>query len=186
MRDGVVPDFTVAQNLLLVDNNKRAYSRLGFLRFRKIRRHCEDLISAFDVRTAGLDVPARTLSGGNMQKLIMARELSGHPSVLLVAQPTRGIDVASTRYIHARLIAQRDSGTAVMVISEDLDEIMTICDRVLVMCEGTIIGSADPRVSTREHIGMMMAGVRPTEATVGAVMIPDATTTTAAASSTPT
>jgi len=160
MRDGVVPDFTVAQNLLLVDSRSRNYSRFGFLRFRAIRRHCEQLISAFDVRTAGLDVPARTLSGGNMQKLIMARELSGHPKLLLVAQPTRGIDVAATRYIHERLIDQRDSGTAVLVISEDLDEIMTICDRVLVMYEGTIIGSADPRVSSREEIGMMMAGVR--------------------------
>jgi simple sugar transport system ATP-binding protein len=159
MRDGVVPDFTVEQNLLLVDNRSRAYSRFGFLRFRSIRRHCEELITAFDVRTAGLDVPARTLSGGNMQKLIMARELSGHPSMLLVAQPTRGIDVAATRYIHERLVDQRDSGTAVLVISEDLDEIMNICDRVLVMYEGAIIGSADPRVNSREEIGMMMAGV---------------------------
>jgi len=183
MRDGVVPDFTVAQNLLLVSNRNRSYSRFGFLRFRAIRRHCEELISAFDVRTAGLDVPARTLSGGNMQKLIMARELSGHPSLLLVAQPTRGIDVASTRYIHERLVAQRDSGTAVMVISEDLDEIMTICDRVLVMYEGTIIGSADPRVDTREEIGMMMAGVRSQDSSIGHDGAPPAAADSAAGGS---
>ena len=164
MRDGVVPDLTVAQNLLLVDSRNRSYSRLGFLRFHRIRQRCEQLVSEFDVRTAGLDVAARTLSGGNMQKLIMARELSGEPSVLLVAQPTRGIDVGSTRYIHERLIAQRDRGTAVLVISEDLDEIMTICDRVLVMYEGQIIGAADPHLNTREEIGMLMAGVRPHDA----------------------
>jgi len=160
MRDGVVPFFTVAQNLLLVENRSRDYSRLGFLRTRAIRRHCQELISAFDVRTPSLDTPARNLSGGNIQKLIMARELSGSPQVLLVAQPTRGIDVGATRYIHERLVVQRDDGTAVLIISEDLDEIMTICDRVLVMYEGTIIGSADPRVNTREEIGMLMAGVK--------------------------
>ena len=160
MRDGVVPAFTVAQNLLLVENRDRNYSRLGFLRTRAIRRHCQELIAAFDVRTPSLDTPARNLSGGNIQKLIMARELSGSPRVLLVAQPTRGIDVGATRYIHERLVVQRDNGTAVLIISEDLDEIMTICDRVLVMYEGTIIGAADPRVSTREEIGMLMAGVR--------------------------
>jgi simple sugar transport system ATP-binding protein len=160
MRDGVVPTFTVAQNLLLVENRNRSYSRLGFLRTRAIRRHCQELILAFDVRTPSLDTPAQNLSGGNIQKLIMARELSGSPRALLVAQPTRGIDVGATRYIHERLVAQRDSGTAVLIISEDLDEIMTICDRVLVMYEGAIIGSANPRVNTREEIGMLMAGVQ--------------------------
>jgi len=159
MRDGVVPDFTVAQNLLLVDNRDSRYSRLGFLRLGAIRRHCQELISAFDVRTPSLDTPARNLSGGNIQKLIMARELSCNPRVLLVAQPTRGIDVGATTYIHERLVADRDAGTAILIISEDLDEIMTICDRVLVMYEGKIIGSADPRLNSREEIGMLMAGV---------------------------
>jgi len=160
MRDGVVPDFTVAQNLLLVENRNRKYSRFGFLRPRAIRRHCQELVSAFDVRTPSLDTPARNLSGGNIQKLIMARELSGSPRVLLIAQPTRGIDVGATNYIHERLVAQRESGTAILIISEDLDEIMTICDRVLVMYEGAIIGEADPRVNSREEIGMLMAGAR--------------------------
>lgn len=159
MRDGVVPEFTVAQNILLVENRDRRYSRLGFLRRRAIRKHCQELVVEFDVRTPSLDTPARNLSGGNIQKLIMARELSGSPRVLLVAQPTRGIDVGATQYIHERLVAQRDNATACMIVSEDLDEIMTICDRVLVMYEGQIIGSADPRVNSREDIGMMMAGV---------------------------
>jgi simple sugar transport system ATP-binding protein len=161
MRDGVVADFSVAENLLLVDYGSRAFCRFGFLQTRAIRRHCDELVAAFNVKTPNLETPVRSLSGGNIQKLIMARELSGQPDVLLVAQPTRGIDVSASLYIHQRLVAQRDSGTATVIISEDLDEVMTISDRILVMYEGTIIGSADPRTATREEIGMMMAGVRP-------------------------
>jgi len=161
MRDGVVADFSVAENLLLVDYGSRAFCRFGFLRTRAIRRHCQELVVAFNVKTPSLETPVRSLSGGNIQKLIMARELSGRPEVLLVAQPTRGIDVSASMYIHQRLVAQRESGTATVIISEDLDEVMTFSDRVLVMYEGTIIGSADPRTATREEIGMMMAGVRP-------------------------
>ncbi|MGC9963073.1 MAG: ATP-binding cassette domain-containing protein, partial [Acidimicrobiales bacterium] len=160
MRDGIVPDFSVAENLLLVDNNSPTFSRFGFLRSRVIRRHCQELVDAFNVKTPSLDTPARNLSGGNIQKLIMARELSGRPQVLLVAQPTRGIDIGSAQYIHQRLVEQRDAGTAVLIISEDLDEVMSISDRILVMYEGRIIGSADPRTSTREAIGLMMAGVK--------------------------
>ncbi|MEO8571000.1 MAG: ABC transporter ATP-binding protein [Chloroflexota bacterium] len=160
MRDGVVADFSVGENLMLVDHGSRAYSRFGFLRTRAIRRHCQELVSAFNVKTPSLATPARSLSGGNIQKVIMARELSGIPQVLLVAQPTRGIDVSASRYIHERLIAQRDSGTAVLLISYDLDEVLALSDRVLIMYEGTIIGSADPRTASREEIGMMMAGVR--------------------------
>jgi general nucleoside transport system ATP-binding protein len=159
MRDGVVPDFTVAENLLLVDNDKRAFSRYGFLRARAIRQHCQELVDAFDIKTPGLNTPTRNLSGGNIQKLIMARELSGEPRVLLVAQPTRGIDIGAAQYIHARLVEQRDAGTAVLIISEDLDEVMSLSDRIVVMYEGRIIGTADPRTSTREAIGLMMAGV---------------------------
>jgi ABC-type uncharacterized transport system ATPase subunit len=161
MRDGVVADFSVGENLLLVDNGSPAYARFGFLRTRVIRRHCQELVEAFNVKTPSLETPARSLSGGNIQKLIMARELSAKPQVLLVAQPTRGIDVSASRYIHERLIAQRDSGTAVLIISYDLDEILALSDRVLVMYEGAIIGSADPRTASREEIGMMMAGIRP-------------------------
>ncbi|MGO9557612.1 MAG: ABC transporter ATP-binding protein [Acidimicrobiales bacterium] len=163
MRDGIVPDFTVAENLLLVDNHDPAFARLGFLRARAIRRHCQELVDDFAVKTPSLDTPARNLSGGNIQKLIMARELSGRPQALLVAQPTRGIDVGSAQYIHQRLVEQRDAGTAVLIISEDLDEVMSISDRILVMYEGKIIGSADPRSTTREAVGLMMAGVRAAE-----------------------
>ncbi len=164
MRDALIGDFTVAENLILVGSADPAYSHWGFLRRRTIRRHCRQLVSEFDIRTPSLDTPARNLSGGNIQKLIMARELSGSPRVLLVAQPTRGIDVAASVYIRQRLVRQRDSGTAVLVISEDLDEVMAISDRIAVMYEGMVIGEASPRSTTREAIGLMMAGVPPAEA----------------------
>ena len=109
---------------------------------------------------ADLDTPARNLSGGNIQKLILARELSARPRVLLAAQPTRGVDVGAARYIHERLMRQRDGGTAILVVSEDLDEVLSLSDRVLVMYEGEIIAEANPRESTREALGLMMAGVR--------------------------
>jgi general nucleoside transport system ATP-binding protein len=158
MRDGVVTPFSVAENLLLVDNGARPYSRFGFLRDRIIRSHCEELVEAFDVKTPSLETPVSHLSGGNIQKLILARELSGNPRVLLAAQPIRGVDVGAARYIHDRLLTQRDSGTAILVISEDLDEVLSIADRVLVMYEGEIVAEADPRESTREALGVMMAG----------------------------
>ncbi len=158
MRDGVVTPFSVAENLLLVDNAAKPYSRFGFLRGNVIRRHCEELVEAFDVKTPNLETPVANLSGGNIQKLILARELSGEPRVLLAAQPIRGVDVGAARYIHDRLESQRDSGTAILVISEDLDEVLSIADRILVMYEGEVVAETSPRESTREALGLMMAG----------------------------
>ncbi len=160
MRDGVVGDFTVAENLMLVDSQRSPYARLGFLRGGQIRTRCAELVEAFDIKTPTLETPARNLSGGNIQKLIVARELSRGPGVLLVAQPTRGIDVAAGQYIHVRLLEQRQQGRAVLIISEDLDEVLSLADRIAVMYEGSIIGWADPLTSTREEIGRLMAGVR--------------------------
>ncbi len=163
MRDGVIGDFTVADNLMLVDSRTRSYTKWGLLRNRLIRRHCRELVDAFNVKTPGLDTPTRNLSGGNIQKLILARELSGKPRVLLVAQPTRGVDVGAAEYIHRRLLEQRESGTAILIVSEDLDEVMSLSDRILVMYEGQVVGQVDPRTTTRETLGLMMAGVRADE-----------------------
>ncbi len=160
MRDGVIGDFTVSDNLMLIDYRDPAYSRWGFLRSGVIGRHCRELVSAFSVKTPGLGTPAHNLSGGNIQKLILARELSGQPRVLLVAQPTRGVDVGAAEYIHGRLIQQRDQGTAILIISEDLDEVLALTDRILVIYEGTIVGEADPRTVARDRLGLMMAGIR--------------------------
>ncbi|MGZ4395804.1 MAG: ABC transporter ATP-binding protein [Gaiellaceae bacterium] len=160
MRDGVVPEFTVAENLLLIDNAAPEFSHWGFLRRGAIRRHCDGLVESYDVKTPDLETPARNLSGGNIQKLILARELSARPRVLLAAQPTRGVDVGAASYIHDRLLEQRDAGTAILVVSEDLDEVLSLSDRILVMYEGEIINEVIPRESTREALGLMMAGVR--------------------------
>jgi len=160
MRDGVVPEFSVAENLLLIDNGVPEFSRWGFLRTRAIRRHSEELVREFDVKTPSLDTPVRNLSGGNIQKLILAREMSAGPRVLLAAQPTRGVDVGAGHYIHTRLVEQRDAGTAILIVSEDLDEVLSLSDRVVVMYEGEIIAEVRPRDSTREALGLMMAGSR--------------------------
>jgi simple sugar transport system ATP-binding protein len=160
MRDGVVADFTVAENLLLIDSDSPAFSHAGFLRDRVIRRHCRQLVDDYEIKTPRLETPVRNLSGGNIQKLILARELSRGPRVLLAAQPTRGVDIGAASYIHERLREQRDAGTAIVVISEDLDEVLSLSDRILVMYEGTIIAEAVPRTSTREALGLMMAGSR--------------------------
>ncbi len=160
MRDGVVPAFSVAENLILIDNGAPSFARWGFLRARAIKRHSEALVAEFDVKTPSLDTPARNLSGGNIQKLILARELSARPRVLLAAQPTRGVDVGAARYIHKRLMEQRAAGTAILIVSEDLDEVLSLSDRVLVMYEGGIIAEAKPQESTREALGLMMAGIR--------------------------
>ncbi len=161
MRDGVIGDFTVADNLMLIDNRSERFSRLGFLRPAAMRTRCRELVDAFRVKTPGLDTPTRNLSGGNIQKLILARELSGEPRVLLVAQPTRGIDIGASEFVHHRLVEQRRRGIGILIISEDLDEVTALSDRVLVMYEGEIIGEVDPRVTSRETLGLMMAGVRP-------------------------
>jgi simple sugar transport system ATP-binding protein len=159
MRDGVVPDFTVAENLMLADSGNPGVVSHGLLRTGDIRAHARELVSAFDIRTPTIDTPTRNLSGGNIQKLIMARELSGSPAALLVAQPTRGIDVAAAHYVHERLREHRERGIAILIISEDLDEVISLSDRILVMYEGRVIGEAGPETSTREAIGLMMAGV---------------------------
>ena len=116
------------------------------------------------VKTPSLDTPIKNLSGGNIQKLIMARELSRQPKVLIAAQPTRGVDIGATEYIHQRLLEQREAGTAILLISEDLDEIRTLSDRIAVMYEGQIIGIVERDQATVEQIGLMMAGISMDEA----------------------
>jgi simple sugar transport system ATP-binding protein len=160
MRDGVIGEFTVAENLMLIDYRSPQYSRWGFLRNPAIRGDCADLVAKFQVKTPSIDTPARNLSGGNIQKLILARELSGKPRALVVAQPTRGVDVGAAEYIHRRLIEQRGQQTAILIISEDLDEVLALSDRILVMYEGAIIGEVDPAATSPAQLGLMMAGIR--------------------------
>ncbi len=161
MKDGTIADFTVAENLLLIDHREERFLHRGLFDFGAIRRHCQGLVDDFSVKTPTLETPVRSLSGGNIQKLILARELEGTPTVLLASQPTRGVDIGAAEYIHERLVTQRAHGTAILVISEDLDEVFGLSDRIAVMYEGQVMGIVDPATTTREEVGLMMAGVRP-------------------------
>ncbi len=164
MREGAIGDFTVSENLLLIDHGTEAFVNRGLFDFKAIREHSEVLVDEYAVKTPTLETPARNLSGGNIQKLILARELSGTPKVLLVAQPTRGVDIGAAEYIHTRLVQQRAEGTAILMISEDLDEVFGLSDRIAVMYEGQIMGIVDPASVTREDVGLMMTGIRPGDA----------------------
>jgi ABC-type uncharacterized transport system ATPase subunit len=161
MLDGAIGDFSVAENLILLDHGDDRFARHGLLRFGEIRRHCRALVERFAVKTPSLETTTRTLSGGNIQKLIMARELSGRPGVLVAAQPTRGLDVGAAEYIRRCLIEQRARDTAIVVISEDLDEVLALADRIAVMYEGEIMGLVDRARAARDELGLMMAGVSP-------------------------
>ncbi len=160
MVDGAIADFSVADNLMLVDMGSKEFSRWGFIKPRRVQRHCEELVRNFSIKTSSLSAPLRTLSGGNIQKVVMARELATRPKVLLAAQPTRGIDMGACEHIHQGLLNERGRGTAVLLISEDLDEVMMLSDRIAVMYEGEIVGVVD-RGATRSDLGLMMAGVVP-------------------------
>lgn len=159
MIDGAIKDFTVAENFVLQDHGRDPYSQGGiFLKFRTIARICWDVIRRFEIKTPGTDIPIKNLSGGNIQKLILARELSRQPKVLIAAQPTRGVDIGATEYIHLRLLEERSKGTAILLISEDLDEILALSDRIAVMYEGKIVDVVKRESITIEQLGAMMAG----------------------------
>jgi simple sugar transport system ATP-binding protein len=159
MRDGAIKDFTVQENLFLRDHSSPKFSFGIFLSVTKMAAHARELVKEFNVKTPQLDTPIKNLSGGNIQKLIMARELSRDPKLLIAAQPTRGVDVGATEFIHQRLLEQRSAGKAILLISEDLDEIRSLSDRIAVIYEGKIMGIVDRCHATVEGIGLMMAGI---------------------------
>ncbi len=167
MKDGAISEFTVSENILLIDHNDPRYLNRGLFNFGAIKDHAQQLVDEYTVKTPTLETPARNLSGGNIQKMIIARELSGTPDVLVAAQPTRGVDIGAAEYIHTRLIKQRDENTAILMISEDLDEVFGVSDRVAVMYEGQIMGIVDPKTASREEVGLMMAGVAQDQAVSG-------------------
>jgi ABC-type uncharacterized transport system ATPase subunit len=164
MRDGAVREFSVQENLFLHEHASPKYTHSIFMDFSKMSTHARNLVNQFTVKTPGLDTPLKNLSGGNIQKLILARELSREPKILIAAQPTRGVDIGATEYIHQRLLEQRTAGTAILLISEDLDEIRTLSDRIAVIYEGHIVGVVERDEATVEQIGSMMAGIPMNEA----------------------
>ena len=173
MRDGAIRDFSVQENLFLHEHGSPAYTHGIFLDFGRMAAHARDLVRQYSVKTPQLETPIKTLSGGNIQKLIMARELSRRPTVIIAAQPTRGVDIGATEYIHERLLEQRDAGASILLISEDLDEVRTLSDRIAVMYEGAIIGVVERNQATVEQIGLMMAGVAMSEAAGRAAATPN-------------
>ena len=160
MKDGMIQNFSVAENMILREHDKAPFSRNGILFLRVIAQYADKLIKAFRVKTPSRETPAKNLSGGNIQKVVLARELSREPSVLIAAQPTRGVDIGATEYVHAQLLEQRERGTAILLISEDLDEVLALSDRIAVIYEGQIMGIVDGKDATPEQLGLLMAGVR--------------------------
>jgi simple sugar transport system ATP-binding protein len=163
MRDGMIREFTVAENLILREHHREPFSRLGFLRLGHIALHADALIERFQVKTPSRDTPAKSLSGGNIQKVVLARELSRQPRTIVAAQPTRGLDIGATEYVRAQLLEQRRAGAAILLISEDLDEILALSDRIAVIYEGRIMDVVARPEATPERLGLLMAGVRPDE-----------------------
>ncbi|WP_174735067.1 ATP-binding cassette domain-containing protein [Mesobacillus harenae] len=157
-KHGLVLDFPIGENMVLQTYNERPFSKNGILNFKNIYNKARTLIKEFDVRTPSEYTLARSLSGGNQQKAIIAREVDRDPDILIAAQPTRGLDVGAIEFIHKRLIEQRDNGKGVLLISFELDEIMNVSDRIAVIYEGEIVAVVDPKQTTEQQLGLLMAG----------------------------
>ncbi len=155
--DGLVLSMSIAENLILDQYDAPPFARHGVRDLSAMRAYGARALSEFDIRAASADVPAGTLSGGNQQKVVVARELSRKVKVLVASQPTRGLDVGSIEYVHRRIVDARNAGAAVLIISSELDEVLALGDRVAVMYRGRIVGIVDPAVG-RETVGLMMAG----------------------------
>jgi simple sugar transport system ATP-binding protein len=161
-KHGLVLDYTLENNMVLQRYFEPQFSnKAGFLKKKAIRTYAEKLIEQYDVRSGqGPITLARSMSGGNQQKAIIAREIDKNPELLIAVQPTRGLDVGAIEYIHKQLIAQRDAGKAVLLVSLELDEVMDVSDRILVMYEGELVGEFDPKTVTVEELGLYMAGAK--------------------------
>ena len=160
-KHGLVGAFSVADNLILNRYSRSPFSRRAVFQRRAIAENAEREVSHFDIRTPGVDTSAGSLSGGNQQKVVVARELSGDVKLLVVAQPTRGLDVGSVEFIHRQIVERRDAGTAVLLVSAELDEILALADRIAVLYRGRIAAVVDRADATRESIGLLMAGAHP-------------------------
>ncbi len=163
LRFGIVPNLFVYENSVLKQHRSRLFSRVLFLNFGSIRQHAAALIRDFSIAAPSLDTPVRALSGGNIQKLILGREISAEPALLVAAHPTYGLDVGATEEIRRQLLELRERGTAVLLVSEDLEEIFELADRVAVLFEGRLMGILKTPEATMEQIGLMMAGANPAE-----------------------
>jgi simple sugar transport system ATP-binding protein len=158
LHTGLAAGHSVEDNLALKNYRSPLLSRFRFLRRSAIRNQAQDLVERYDVKTPATTTPVRLLSGGNVQKVLLAREFSTEPKVLVAASPTRGLDVGAIETVRQRLVEAADTGMGVLLISEDLDEIMSLADRILVMYEGRIVDNIPARSADRHHIGLLMGG----------------------------
>ena len=160
-KHGLILDFTLEQNMVLQRFREPRFQRLGFIRDDQVRSYAEQLIEQYDVRSGqGPMTTARSMSGGNQQKAIIAREVDRDKPLIVAVQPTRGLDVGAIEYIHGQLVAERDRGKAVLLVSLELDEVMSLSDRILVLYEGEIVGELDPKATTVQELGLYMAGAK--------------------------
>lgn len=157
-KHGLVLDYSIRDNMVLQTYYKEPFSKRGLMNYKAVAEKAKALIEKFDVRTPSIDVPARALSGGNQQKAIIAREVDRSPDLLIAAQPTRGLDVGAIEFIHEQLVKEREKGRAVLLISFELDEILHVSDRIAVLYEGKIVGIRDPKETTEQELGFLMAG----------------------------
>ena len=157
-RDGLILEMMISENIALQTYYKEPHSKNGILNYSNITSYAKKLMEEFDVRAASEIVPAAALSGGNQQKAIIAREIDRDPDLLIVSQPTRGLDVGAIEYIHKRLIEERDNGKAVLVVSFELDEILNVSDRIAVIHDGKIQGIVSPETTNKQELGVLMAG----------------------------
>lgn len=160
-KHGLVLDYSLEQNMVLQRYWQPEFQKAGFIRSRSVRQYSDCLIEQYDVRSGqGSATITRSMSGGNQQKAIIAREVDRDPELLVAVQPTRGLDVGAIEYIHSQLVVQRDKGKAVLLVSLELDEVMDLSDRILVLYEGEIVGELDPKKTTVEELGLYMAGAK--------------------------
>ncbi|MCB9160693.1 MAG: ABC transporter ATP-binding protein [Caldilineaceae bacterium] len=164
---GMVDSYSVADNLVLNIYNQPPFAKRMTINQQAINEHARELVAEFDVRTPSVETHGGSLSGGNQQKMVVAREFSRPLNLLIAAQPTRGIDVGSIEFIHNQIVAKRDEGVAVLLVSSELDEIMALSDRIAVMYKGEIIDIVPRAEATREGLGLLMAGVHPRDAVAG-------------------
>jgi len=160
-KHGLVLDYSLEDNIILQRYFEPEFTKTGFLRRKNIRKQADKMIEEYDIRSGqGPITTARSMSGGNQQKAIIAREIEKEPSLLIAVQPTRGLDVGAIEFIHKQIVAQRDAGKAVLLVSLEMDEVLDVSDRILVMYEGEIVGQLDPKTTTPEEMGLYMAGAK--------------------------
>lgn len=169
MKVGGAKTCSITENLMLDSYYTPDYCRGGVLDYPRMNAHAGELIERFAVKVPNGEYPLGTLSGGNIQKVILARELDADPEILIAAQPTRGVDIGAIEYIRKQLVALRDSEKAILLVSAELEEILSLSDRIIVMYEGEIVGTFRPEETTEEELGLYMTGSRRMELDGGAL-----------------